>query len=186
MMLRMNYRMITLSMTALAAFAGCGGGGNGTTPYSAPAVPHTAPATQAPSLLGTAQFQTATRGIQSGFAAANGFAVYDFDLDLTTPGTSACVATCTTFWPPIIEPSGSTFTAPFGTIVRPDGRLQLAFNGHPLYTYANDTTASTATGDGLNASGGLWHLSQASALTTAIGAPNVTPSNAPTAMPTVY
>jgi hypothetical protein len=83
-MLGMNYRMIALSMTALVAFAGRGGGGNGTAPYS---VPHTAPATQATSLLGTAQFQTATRGIQAGFAAANGFAVYDFDLDLTTPGT---------------------------------------------------------------------------------------------------
>jgi predicted lipoprotein with Yx(FWY)xxD motif len=175
----MNHRMIVLSMTALAIFAGCGGG-NGTMPSSAP-VQHTAPATQTSSPLGTAQFQTASRGMQTAFAASNGFAVYNFDLDLTTPGTSACTGTCTTFWPPIIEPAGTTFTAPFGTIVRPDGTLQLAYNGHPLSTFAQDTTATTASGDGLNVSGGLWHVAQAASLTTAIGA-----AASPTAAPTVY
>jgi predicted lipoprotein with Yx(FWY)xxD motif len=110
---------------------------------------------------------TATRGAQSGFASSNGFAVYNFDLDLTTPGTSACLVPvppatvgCTTFWPPIAPPAGVTLVAPFSTIVRPDGTLQLAYNNHPLYNYAEDTTAASAMGDNITASGGLWHLAQ--------------------------
>jgi predicted lipoprotein with Yx(FWY)xxD motif len=122
--------------------------------------------------------------MQTGFAAANGFAVYNFDLDLTTPGTSACTGTCTTFWPPIIVPAGKTVAAPFGTIRRTDGTLQLAFNGHPLYTFAQDTNATTASGDGLNVSGGLWHLAQAASLTTVLApSPTSTPTS-PAAVPT--
>jgi len=185
----MNYRMIALSISALAVFAGCGGGSNGTTPSTTPVVQQNAPAMaastptpvpvpQATAVLGTAQFATAARGSQTGFAGANGFAVYNFDLDLTTPGTSACTGQCVTFWPPIIEPAGKTFTAPFGTIVRTDGTLQLAYNGHPLYMFAQDTTATTASGDGLNVSGGLWHLAQAASLTTVLSAPTSAPTAA--------
>jgi predicted lipoprotein with Yx(FWY)xxD motif len=148
---------------------------------AATAVPiATAPAAPASSALSTAQFMTASRGTQTGFAAKNGFAVYNFDLDLTTPGTSACTGTCTTFWPPISPPAGVTLVAPFGTIVRPDGTMQLAYNGHPLYTYSQDSNATTASGDGLNASGGLWHLAQAASLTSAT-APTPTPG--PTSTP---
>jgi predicted lipoprotein with Yx(FWY)xxD motif len=188
----MNYRMIALSMTALAAFAGCGGGSNGTTPSPAAVTPQTTPmSTPAPTAtpagataLGTASFTTATRGAQTGFAGTNGFAVYNFDLDLTTPGTSACTGQCVTFWPPIIEPAGKTYSAPFGTITRADGTLQLAYNGHPLYMYAQDTTAGNASGDGLTVSGGLWHLAQAASLTTAATpAPSSTPTTAPTTTP---
>jgi predicted lipoprotein with Yx(FWY)xxD motif len=102
----------------------------------------------------------------------------------TTPGTSACTGTCTTFWPPIIEPAGKTYTPPFGTIVRTDGTLQLAYNGHPLYTYAQDTAAATASGDGLTVSGGLWHLAQAASLTTVLSAPAAGATSSPASQPT--
>jgi predicted lipoprotein with Yx(FWY)xxD motif len=179
----MKHTLIALSVTAIAAFSACsGGGGGGTNAYGAPVAP---PVMSTPAPLSspaTAQFTTPSRGTQSGFAAANGFAVYDFDLDLTTPGTSACTGTCTTFWPPIAVPAGATVAAPFGTIRRPDGSLQLAFNGHPLYTFAQDTNATTASGDGLNVSGGVWHLAQAASLTTVLApGPTSTPASpAPT------
>jgi predicted lipoprotein with Yx(FWY)xxD motif len=128
---------------------------------------------------------TATRGAQSGFSTSNGFAVYNFDLDLTTPGTSACLSTivppataaCTTFWPPIRPPAGVTLVAPFGTITRADGTTQLAYNNHPLYTYAEDTSTTNAAGDGLNVSGGLWHLAQPQ--TADLSTPIVLPTTAP-------
>ena len=151
-------------------------------PQASPIPITTASASPAPasSALNTAQFMTASRGTQTGFAAKIGFAVYNFDLDLTTPGTSACTGTCTTFWPPISPPAGVTLVTPFGTIVRPDGTQQLAYNGHPLYTYAQDTNATTASGDGLNVSGGLWHLAQAASLTSV---PTTAPTPAPTTTP---
>jgi predicted lipoprotein with Yx(FWY)xxD motif len=179
----MKHAIIALSLAAAATFTGCGGG-SGTTPTgAAPVAPQ---ATAPPATVNsptTAQFMTASRGTQSGFAAANGFAVYDFDLDLTTPGTSACTGTCTTFWPPIAVPAGATLTAPFGSIRRTDGTMQLSYNGHPLYAFAQDTNATTASGDGLNLSGGVWHLAQAASL-TAVLTPGPTSSPTATSLPT--
>jgi predicted lipoprotein with Yx(FWY)xxD motif len=187
----MKYAIIALSLAAAATFSGCGGGSGttsmGGTPIApgSPVSPVSSQGTAPPATvnsLSTSQFMTASRGSQSGFAAANGFAVYNFDLDLTTPGTSSCTGTCTTFWPPIAVPAGATFTAPFGSIRRPDGTMQLAFNGHPLYTFAQDTNATTASGDGLNLSGGVWHLAQAASLTTVLG-PGPTSSPSATSSP---
>jgi predicted lipoprotein with Yx(FWY)xxD motif len=180
----MKHTLIALSLTAVAAFSACsGGGGGGTTAYGAPVAPPVMSTAAPSSVPTTSQFTTASRGMQSGFAAANGFAVYDFDLDLTTPGTSACTGTCTTFWPPIAVAAGATIAAPFGTIRRTDGTLQLAFNGHPLYTFAQDTNATTASGDGLNISGGVWHLAQAASLSTVLAASPTSGPASPAATP---
>jgi predicted lipoprotein with Yx(FWY)xxD motif len=180
----MNYRAITLpaalSVVALAVFSACSGGSNSTSmsPLAAPATV----APTAPPALPQAAFSTATRGSQTGLAAINGFAVYNFDLDLTTPGLSACAAPvppatvgCTTFWPPVVPPAGATLVAPFGEITRPEGTLQLTYNGHPLYTYAEDTTTAS---DGITASGGLWHLGQPS--TTDLEMPDFAPTSTAT------
>jgi predicted lipoprotein with Yx(FWY)xxD motif len=35
--------------------------------------------------------------------------------------------------------------------------VQATFDGHPLYTFADDTAPGQAKGNGLNANGGLWH-----------------------------
>ena len=40
---------------------------------------------------------------------------------------------------------------------RSDGLAQATYNGHPLYTYIADTAPGQAKGNGLNASGGIWH-----------------------------
>ena len=50
--------------------------------------------------------------------------------------------------------AGVRFTC---TITRPDGSTQATYDGHPLYTYAGDTAAGQAKGNGLNLSGGVWH-----------------------------
>jgi predicted lipoprotein with Yx(FWY)xxD motif len=190
----MKYRALTvsaaLSVAALAVFSACSGGSNGSMPAASVqplAAPTTAP-TAAPPALALATFSTATRGAQSGLAATNGFAVYNFDLDLTTPGLSACAAPvppatpgCTTFLPPVVPPTGVTLVAPFGKITRPEGTIQLTYNGHPLYTYAEDTTAASAMGDGITASGGLWHLGQPS--TADLTTPDFAPASTATVAP---
>lgn len=76
-----------------------------------------------------------------------------------TPAKSNCNGSCATFWPPVKGPAtpGQGVTGKLGTITRSDGTAQATYNGHPLYTYAGDTAPGQAKGNGLNASGGVWH-----------------------------
>ena len=84
---------------------------------------------------------------------AKGFTLYSFAPDTATK--SACSGACATAWPP--QPASATVTSPYTSITRPDGITQLVFNGHPLYTFTGDTAPGTASGNGVNAFGGLWH-----------------------------
>ena len=66
--------------------------------------------------------------------------------------------------------AGSGVTGTLGTITRSDGTTQATYDGHPLYTYAADTAAGQAKGNGLNVSGGLWYEMTVSGATPAAGA----------------
>jgi predicted lipoprotein with Yx(FWY)xxD motif len=140
---RMKYHIVAVSVAALSMFSACSGDGGGTSAYgtavpAAQTTPSPAPA------LTISSFSTPNsgRGTQSGFAATNGFAIYDFDLDINPPagiplGTSACNGPAAgstepaTFWPPVPAPVGVALAAPFGVSKRLDGTLQLTYNGHP-------------------------------------------------------
>jgi predicted lipoprotein with Yx(FWY)xxD motif len=45
-----------------------------------------------------------------------------------------------------------------GTTKRADGRIQLTYRGHPLYTFANDSKPGQTSGEGVNAFGGSWYV----------------------------
>jgi predicted lipoprotein with Yx(FWY)xxD motif len=150
----MKNPLAALSLSSIALLAACGGGGTSGAPSAM--TPVAAP-TIAP-LLTQSVMTTPANGSEAGFATAAGFAVYVFDLDLTVPGTSQCNGVCAQHWPPVGVPTTTSIVAPWGTVTRSDGSKQLAFNGRPLYTYSGDTSPGSATGDGLNAGGGIWHL----------------------------
>lgn len=86
-----------------------------------------------------------------------GFTLYSFAPD--TPTSSKCNGQCATFWPPVKGPAtaGPGVSGTLGTITRSNGTTQVTYNGHPLYTYIADTAPGQAKGNGLNASGGVWH-----------------------------
>jgi predicted lipoprotein with Yx(FWY)xxD motif len=75
-------------------------------------------------------------------------------------GTSACVAPCTRVWPPVVV-VGRTRSArgvirrKLGTTRRPDGALQLVYNGHPLYGLTADTRRGQLSGQGFL---GAWYV----------------------------
>jgi predicted lipoprotein with Yx(FWY)xxD motif len=76
-------------------------------------------------------------------------------------GKSACSGSCATYWPPLIAAgksrAGAGVTASLlGTTRRADGRLQVTYRHHPLYTYVGDSKKGQTSGQGLNLSGGLW------------------------------
>jgi predicted lipoprotein with Yx(FWY)xxD motif len=136
--------------------AGCGGGGSnsGTTASSAPPPPP--PTAQA----APAQTVGVTTGKLGTFLVdSKGKTLYLFVADKGSQST--CNGACASVWPPATT-TGQPMAGPnvtqakLGTTMRSDGKLQLTYNGHPLYYYVADTKTGDTTGQGLNQFGALW------------------------------
>jgi predicted lipoprotein with Yx(FWY)xxD motif len=141
-----------IPLTALAV--GCGGGGGGATAASAtPAAPPAA--TSAP----VASIHVASSRLGKILVTSRGRTLYLFKKDSGTK--SACFGMCATFWPPL-QTSGKPAVGSgakaslVGTTTRSDGKLQVTYDGHPLYTFMKDTKAGDTNGQGLTAFGGSW------------------------------
>jgi len=90
---------------------------------------------------------------------SNGHTLYLFGKDRN--GKSACSGQCAVFWPPLIMSGKPRVTAGakaslIGTTRRADGRLQVTYNHHPLYTFVKDTKSGQTNGEGVNAFGASW------------------------------
>jgi predicted lipoprotein with Yx(FWY)xxD motif len=102
--------------------------------------------------------------------AANGMTLYTFEADQN--GQSACTSVaCVSFWPPYIlsapSTAGADLVGALGTITRPDGSLQVTYNGMPLYTFAVDKNPGEVKGDAINEFGGIWHVTKISSAAAA-------------------
>ena len=96
---------------------------------------------------------------------ARGRTLYLFEKDKR--GVSACFGACATYWPPLLSPAkarpGSGVRASLlGMTRRANGKRQVTYAGHPLYTYAGDTKAGQTTGEGLTNFGASWDVVSAS------------------------
>jgi predicted lipoprotein with Yx(FWY)xxD motif len=118
-------------------------------------------AVAAASASGTANTRVNVRTTPLGkiLVTAQGHALYLFAPD--TRGKSTCYGSCATYWPPLLssgKPTAGTGVKAslLGVTVRKDGKHQVTYNGHPLYTYVGDKAAGKTSGEGLNLSGGLW------------------------------
>jgi predicted lipoprotein with Yx(FWY)xxD motif len=92
---------------------------------------------------------------------ANGRTLYLFEKDRN--GKSACSGQCAVFWPPLITSGKPSVTngaraSLIGTTRRADGRLQVTYNHHPLYTFVKDKKAGQTSGEGVNAFGAGWDV----------------------------
>lgn len=111
---------------------------------------------------GEATVNVATVGTHdSVLVTADGKPLYVFSKDTGT--TSACTGNCTSTWMPLASQgspvAGTGVDATLlSTITRDDGTKQVAYNGHPLYTFANDTGSGNAAGQGMQDNGGTWTL----------------------------
>ena len=81
-----------------------------------------------------------------------------YHLKTETNGSIQCTGGCASTWLPVVASSGtpaapSGVSGTFGTIKRPDGTLQVTFDGMPLYTYTGDSGPGQANGQGV---GGVW------------------------------
>ena len=146
-----------LAGVALIA-AACGSSstaGGGSTPSAAAS---SSSAASSPAAASSSALKTTTiKGVKV-ITNAKGFTLYSFAPD--TPTKSNCNGSCATFWPPLKGPAtaGAGVTGKLGTITRSDGSTQATYNGHPLYTYVSDSAPGQDKGNGLNLSGGVWHV----------------------------
>jgi predicted lipoprotein with Yx(FWY)xxD motif len=85
--------------------------------------------------------------------SANGRTLYHETIE--THGKIKCTGACATFWPPLTVSQGVKPTAgagiqqaKLGTIKRPDGKIQVTYNGFPLYRYGDDKKKGDVKGEG--------------------------------------
>ena len=76
---------------------------------------------------------------------------------------SSCSGACAAVWPPVLtdgapKATQSAVAADLGTVKRSDGKMQVTYQGHPLYYYASDTAAGQTTGQGSDGFGATWWL----------------------------
>jgi predicted lipoprotein with Yx(FWY)xxD motif len=136
-----------LTAAVLMAAACSSSTSNSSSPASSP----TAQGTSATAL------KTATISGTAVVTNAGGFTLYWFAPDTATK--SNCNGGCAQIWPPVKGPAtaGTGVTGKLSTITRSDGSSQATYNGRPVYTYTADTAPGQASGNGINAYGGVWH-----------------------------
>ena len=153
--------MVLVAAALLAA--ACGG--------SSPGSGGTSGASSSPASSGSALKTTQISGVTV-LTNAKGFTLYWFVPDTSTK--SNCNGSCAQIWPPVTGPAtaGAGVTGKLGTITRSDGSTQATYDGHPLYTYTADTAPGQANGNGINASGGVWHEVTASGAAASASSPS--------------
>jgi predicted lipoprotein with Yx(FWY)xxD motif len=120
----------------------------------------TGPVIQANHSVGVgAKVAVANSGLGRILVNGRGRTLYLFGKD--RHGKSTCTGACAGYWPPLIT-SGKPLAAAgakaslLGTTRRADGRLQVTYNHHPLYTFVKDTAKGQTNGEQLVVFGAEW------------------------------
>jgi predicted lipoprotein with Yx(FWY)xxD motif len=147
-----------VALTALAA-VGCGGGSSATAASTTPQ-PAAARTTQHAARHAATVRVRKTR-LGKILVNSRGRTLYLFKKDSGTK--SACFGACATAWPPLRAAHKPTVgrgakASLVGTTKRSDGKPQVTYNGHPLYTFIMDTKAGETNGEGFTAFGGRWFV----------------------------
>jgi predicted lipoprotein with Yx(FWY)xxD motif len=146
--------MIPLGLLATA----CGSSSNSPAPSSQPS------SSSGSSSSGSAAIKTGkVSGLGTVLVDGKGHTLYVFAPDQAKKVT--CTGSCASVWPPLKVASGQKPTLSGGvkaslvsSAPNPSGGSVVTYNGWPLYDYAADAAAGTASGQALNSSGGLWYV----------------------------
>jgi len=96
---------------------------------------------------------------------ANGRTLYLFTAD--KGAKSVCYGQCATYWPPLVSSAKpraarGVRASLLALTKRTDGKWQVTYAGHPLYTFSLDTKAGQTSGQSLTDFGGSWNAVAAS------------------------
>jgi predicted lipoprotein with Yx(FWY)xxD motif len=149
----------SLALAAVAAltFSACGGSTTSSAPPSSPGGSVTA---QTISL-------SKVDGVGEILVDGNGDTLYAADQE--ADGKVLCTGSCASIWLPLTLPAGvdtptagSDLAANVSVVQRPDGKEQVAFDGKPLYRFAQDQGPGAISGNGLsdnfNGMSFTWHV----------------------------
>jgi predicted lipoprotein with Yx(FWY)xxD motif len=94
---------------------------------------------------------------------SKGRAVYTLGGDTTTHPKCTKANGCFGFWPPVTVSSTKGLSKAAGVkgklgVFKRNGIMQVTLGGHPLYTFSQDHKKNNATGEGVTAFGGTWHV----------------------------
>ena len=145
-------RLLGLSLATALLVAACGGAAT----TASPSPTTTASPTPAPTIVAKVATDPALGKI---LVDLKGMTLYTWAKD--TDQNSQCYDQCATFWPPFtatakVLAADGLNTGQFGTSTRKDGALQVTFNSHPLYFYAQDKAAGDTKGQGSTGFGAVW------------------------------
>lgn len=158
-------RVLVLPVAAVViglVVAGCGGGGGssnassssgGGGAYGGGSATKSAPAASAT----TVDVKSSSLGRI--LVDSQGRTLYLFEKDKGP--TSTCSSACASAWPPVTgtaKGGAGTTAGKFGTTRRSDGMMQVTYGGHPLYTYAGDSSPGQTNGEGLKQFGAEWYV----------------------------
>jgi predicted lipoprotein with Yx(FWY)xxD motif len=93
---------------------------------------------------------------------SRGFTLYEFARDARNKDNCVSIPGCKTVWP-LAYTSGKPIAGKgvrrslLGTITLSNGRRQVTYAGHPLYTYIGDGAAGNTFGAGILQAGGRWY-----------------------------
>jgi predicted lipoprotein with Yx(FWY)xxD motif len=163
--------------TLLALLMGCGDGSDSGADQPASTSSPTARVTEAPTATTSSEPASSSaaeptkRGARivasdSEFGQmlfdATGQAIYLFDVETTSK--PRCYDACAEAWPPVLT-TGGPVSGPgvesslLGTTKRADGTVQVTYNDHPLYFYANEGKREVKCHD-IFLNGGNWYIVQ--------------------------
>jgi predicted lipoprotein with Yx(FWY)xxD motif len=113
----------------------------------------------ATSATGGATVKVAKSKLGSILVDSRGMTLYDFPPDKAAKST--CYGACAALWPPLLT-KGKPHAGPgvkaalLGTTKRKDGKVEVTYNGHPLYYFVTDRKPGQTTGEGVNQFGAPW------------------------------
>jgi predicted lipoprotein with Yx(FWY)xxD motif len=167
-MTRRPLPLLILGATAVVALAGCGSSGGGSTAAAASSggglygggsstTAADAPASAASS--GPATIATKKTKLGTILVDKQGRTLYLWVAD--KGGKSVCNGACAQAWPPVLtsgkpKAQGGVNAGWLGTTKRDDGKTEVTYKGHPLYTFVQDRAPGDTTGQGSNGFGALW------------------------------
>jgi predicted lipoprotein with Yx(FWY)xxD motif len=120
-----------------------------------------------PAAAGDTVSSKTVSGVGTVLVDSKGFALYSPDQEKR--GAVRCTGSCTTIWVPLTLSPGvsgatasSSLMSKLGTVMRPDGKSQVTFDGRPLYRFSPDGSPGKVTGNGASDQFGgrsfTWHV----------------------------
>jgi predicted lipoprotein with Yx(FWY)xxD motif len=169
-----RWQIAAIAAALAVMLAACSsGGGASSSPSSPAAVPSASAAAESPSATASEgaepseseeaaeeyKIEVATDAtIGKYLTGEDGKTLYTFTPD-TKANESTCTGDCAENWPPYVleedeeAEAGDGVTGKIATFDRPDGTMQVSYNGNPIYYFKGDAKAGDVNGQGL---GGKW------------------------------